>query len=137
MTFEEFENWSLLIGITGPEQLTERAVVPAACGGELTLRVEHTGGNHGQYQVALTTALAAQQTDQVQAHHRRADGLHRAVGARADDLKQLLGRRQRLALEHGTNRLGLRQRQLREIGDGLLDDPLALADRLAQQNRRR
>ena len=42
----------------------------------------------------------------------------------------------RFALEHIADRLGLLQRQRREIRQGAFDDLLAFADRFAQQDRR-
>jgi len=126
----------LLVGVLHREVLAQRAVPPTARGRQLALRVEHPCSDHRRDQTALARGLAVEHCDNPQTHHRGGDRLDRAVGPRADDLEQFLDGAHRLALEYLADRFGLRQGQRREVGDGALDDPLAFAGRLAQEDRR-
>ena len=54
---------------------------------------------------------------------------------RADAVEAAARGRELLTLEHQPDRLGLLQRQRRQVGDGALPDALALPDAFAQQDR--
>src|SRR5262249_46475880 len=93
--------------------------------------------HHGDDQIAFATATRCQQRLEAETAHGDANGVHVAVVIRACRFEELAHRHQPFALERSTNCIYLLGRQRREIGQCALANLLALAERLAQQDRGR
>jgi hypothetical protein len=117
----------VLIGIGHAEVIGQRRGVPPAGGGEFRVGCDDARGNHRQHLFALATGLGGDQRGEPQALHRRGDGLHMAVRARACDLKGLCQRYEGLTLQRATDDLDQRLGQVREVAQRLVLDSAALA----------
>ena len=120
------------------EQLAERGAggvgIEAPGGGELGARLDQARHEHRQHQIALTAAPACEQALHAQAPQRAEHRGDVAVGAGAHDLEHLVRGQQGFAAQHAAQLLDRGIGQMREVGEGALSHPAAVAVGLAQQD---
>jgi hypothetical protein len=125
----------VLAGTADIELVGERRLPEGARAGQLGARLEQALGDHRHHQRALPRTRAIQHPRQLQP---TTSPKHRGdvpVRERALHLERLLARDQDLAGQRAAQRVKRRRRQLGDIRDRLVTDPLALADRAADQVR--
>ena len=125
----------VLGGAADVELVGQRRLAEGARAGQLRARFEQALGNHRHDQRALSRGHAIQQPREIQP---TTSPKHRGdvpVRQRALNLERLVARDQSLAGQRAAQRVERRRRQLGDIRDRLVTDPLAFADRAADQVR--
>ena len=123
----------ILGGVDDVEFLGQRGDVPPARRGQLALRLQDARGDHPQDQAPLARRPRVEEATHAHALHRRHDGLDVAVLGRGDNLEELLGGGEALALQGAPNECNDVGGQVGEVADGLVLDLAVLAITAPQQ----
>ncbi len=111
--------------------------MPPAARGQLAIRLEEPGGDHGHDGRALGRGAGRDERLEAEALHGGADSLHVAMVGGSHHLEELVDGGQGVASQQAVQQLDPLRGPLAEIGQGAVLDLPALSVPLAQQNGRR
>jgi hypothetical protein len=113
-------------GVAHAEVVCQGAGLPPPRRGEFRVGGEHAGGHHRRHQIGLGTATRREQASKPEAVHRGEDRVDVAVREGPHDLEVIRGH-ERLPPQRATNQGDDMCGQMRQIAQGFIADPRALA----------
>ena len=99
-------------------------------------RMEQALSDHGQHELPFPTRLGRQEAREAELAHRADNGFHRPMGQGVLHHEETVHGHERHILQQQAERVDLRGRPMRQIGQGALAHVRAFPPCLAQQDRR-